>query len=99
MKLTFLGAARSVTGSKYLLEHRSSKILIDCGMFQERDLLGRNWEVPPFDPRTLDALILTHAHLDHCGLIPRLAKSGFRGPIFCTASTAEIAQIVMEDSG
>ncbi len=99
MRLTFLGAARSVTGSKYLLETDHAKVLIDCGMFQEWDLLERNWAIPPFDPRTLDALLLTHAHLDHCGLIPRLVKQGFKGPIWCTAPTAEIAQIVMEDSG
>lgn len=99
MRLTFLGAARSVTGSRYLVETDRANVLVDCGMFQERDLLGRNWDPPAFDPRTLDALILTHAHLDHCGLIPRLAKAGFKGPIYCTQSTAEIAQIVMEDSG
>ncbi len=99
MKLTFLGAARCVTGSKYLLEEGGVKVLVDCGMFQEWDLLTRNWDASPFDPRTLDALVLTHAHLDHCGLIPKLVKEGFRGPIWCTAPTAEIAQIVMEDSG
>lgn len=99
MKITFQGAARSVTGSRYLLETASARIMIDCGMFQEREFLERNWA--PFTPqaREVTALLLTHAHLDHCGLIPKLVKEGFAGRIHCTPATAEIAQIVMEDSG
>ncbi len=88
-----------MTGSRYLLETASARILVDCGMFQERELQPRNWL--PFDPpaRDISAVLLTHAHLDHCGLLPRLVKEGFNGKIHCTPPTAEIAQIVMEDSG
>ncbi len=98
MTLTFLGAARSVTGSSTLLEADSTSVLVDCGFVQEWDLRGRNWEPFFFDPGSLDAVILTHAHLDHCGLLPRLVKAGFRGPIHCTAATAELAAIVLLDS-
>lgn len=99
IKLTFLGAARTVTGSKYLLETGQQRILIDCGMFQERDYRDRNWAGCPVPPESISAMVLTHAHLDHCGLIPKMVKDGFGGPIFTTAATAEIAQIVMNDSG
>lgn len=98
MTLTFLGAARSVTGSSTLLEAEGLKVLVDCGLVQEWSLRGRNWEAFPFDVSALDAVILTHAHLDHCGLLPRLVKAGFRGRIHCTAATAELASIVLLDS-
>jgi metallo-beta-lactamase family protein len=98
MKLSFQGATGCVTGSKYLLEMGGRRLLVDCGMFQERDLLGRNWEPFGFDPRDLDTVLLTHAHLDHCGLLPKLVKEGFRGKIVGTAATLEIAAIVLEDS-
>jgi metallo-beta-lactamase family protein len=97
-RLTFLGAAKSVTGSRYLLETAGARILVDCGLCQERDLQGRNWEPFPIPPDRLDAVLLTHAHLDHCGLLPRLTREGFRGRVFTTAPTAEIAKIVMLDS-
>jgi metallo-beta-lactamase family protein len=96
--LTFLGAARSVTGSRFLLEADGATVLVDCGLSQERDMQAKNWEPFPVPPDRIDALLLTHAHLDHCGLIPRLAREGFHGRIFTTGPTAEIAQIVMMDS-
>jgi metallo-beta-lactamase family protein len=97
-RLAFLGATRSVTGSRFLLESDGATILVDCGLSQERDMQAKNWEPFPVAPDRIDALLLTHAHLDHCGLIPRLVKEGFRGKIFTTGPTAEIAQIVMADS-
>lgn len=99
MRLHFLGANRQVTGSCYLLEAAGRQILIDCGMFQERRFRERNHAPWPFDPRELDAVVLTHAHLDHCGLIPRLVKEGFRGPIVTQRASAELGSLVMEDSG
>ena len=98
-KLTFLGAAQNVTGSRYLLEANGVKVLVDCGIYQEREFRSRNWDPFPVRPRDIDAILLTHAHADHCGLIPRLAKQGFRGEVFCTPATSEIAQIVLKDAG
>ena len=98
IKLTFLGAAQNVTGSSYLVETKTTRFLVDCGLYQERELRGRNWEPFSFLPENLDAVLLTHAHLDHCGLLPKLTKSGFQGKIHCTEATAEIAQIVLLDS-
>ncbi len=98
MNVTFLGAARTVTGSSTLLETDGKKVLVDCGFVQEWKLRGRNWEPFPFDAKGLDAVVLTHAHLDHCGLLPRLVKAGFRGRIYCTAATAELTQIILLDS-
>ena len=88
LSLTFLGAAGTVTGSKHLLEVDGRRILVDCGLFQGlKELRQRNWEPLPIDPATIDAVILTHAHLDHCGYLPRLVSAGFRGRIFCTPAT------------
>ncbi|MDP2311785.1 MAG: MBL fold metallo-hydrolase [Pseudomonadota bacterium] len=99
MRLTFLGAAGTVTGSKYLLEGGGSRILIDCGLFQGlKELRLRNWEAPPVDPRTLDAVVLTHAHLDHSGYLPRLVREGFKGPVWCTPGTRDLAHILLPDS-
>jgi metallo-beta-lactamase family protein len=98
MKLHFLGANRQVTGSRYCLEVAEQRILIDCGMFQERQFVSRNWETSPIPASELDALVLSHAHLDHCGLIPRLVDAGFHGPIYCTRPTVDLARIIMTDS-
>jgi metallo-beta-lactamase family protein len=99
-KLTFLGAARTVTGSKYLLEHNGQKVLFDCGLFQGlKDLRLRNWDEFPVPPERLNAVVLTHAHLDHVGYLPRLVAQGYRGRVFCTPGTKDLAQIVLPDAG
>ena len=98
IKLSFLGAARNVTGSRFLVEADGLRILVDCGLYQERDLRGRNWDPFPIPPKTIDAVLLTHAHLDHCGLLPKLVREGFGGKIYCTGATAEIARIILLDS-
>ena len=98
MHLTFLGANRQVTGSRYLLEVAGLSLLIDCGMFQERDFQHRNFERPPFEPGQIDAVLLTHAHLDHCGLLPRLVRDGFRGPIWTQKASVELAALVLADA-
>ncbi len=98
IKLKFLGAAQNVTGSRHLLEANGTKILVDCGLYQERQFRERNWEPFTCPPESLDAVLLTHAHLDHCGLLPKLVKEGFKGRIYCTAATSEIAQIILLDS-
>jgi metallo-beta-lactamase family protein len=98
-KLTFLGAARTVTGSKYLIEEAGRKILVDCGLFQGlKELRLRNWESLPFDASELSAVVLTHAHLDHTGYLPRLVADGYRGRVFCTAGTADLCRLVLPDS-
>ena len=98
--LTFLGAAQTVTGSKYLLESRDAKVLIDAGLFQGlKELRERNWQDLPIAAKDINAIILTHAHLDHCGYLPRLVSQGFRGRIFCTAGTKDLCRIVLPDSG
>ncbi len=100
MKLTFLGATGTVTGSKYLLEDGGKKIMIDCGLFQgHKELRLRNWEELPVKPASIDALLLTHAHLDHSGYIPRLVKAGFTGPIYCSEATFDLCKILLPDSG
>ncbi len=98
MNLRFLGACRQVTGSAYLLEDGGQRILIDCGLYQERPYLERNWEDFPVEPSSIDALILTHAHLDHAGLIPKIVRDGFSGPIFMTPITADLIPIVLSDA-
>jgi len=98
--LTFLGAARTVTGSKYLLEIGTSRILIDAGLFQGlKELRERNWLDLPLPAASLDAIVLTHAHLDHCGYLPRIVMQGFRGRVFCTAGTRDLCRIVLPDAG
>ncbi|MHC4912032.1 MAG: MBL fold metallo-hydrolase RNA specificity domain-containing protein [Planctomycetota bacterium] len=98
IKLKFLGAAQNVTGSRHLLEANGVKLLIDCGLYQERQFKDRNWEAFAVEPASIDAVLLTHAHLDHCGFLPKLVREGFGGKIYCTAATAEIAQIILLDS-
>jgi len=100
MKLTFLGATGTVTGSKYLLEHAGRKILVDCGLFQGlKKLRLRNWENLPVDPASIDAVLLTHAHIDHSGYIPLLVKRGFKGKIYCSGATFDLCAILLPDSG
>lgn len=100
MKLTFYGATGTVTGSKYLLEHANRRVLIDCGLFQGyKELRERNWAKLPFDPKSIDAVLLTHAHIDHSGYIPLLVKNGFRGKIYCTPATRDLCDILLQDSG
>lgn len=97
--LTFLGAARTVTGSKYLLDVDGRRILIDCGLFQGlKDLRLRNWGPLPVPPETIDCVVLTHAHIDHSGWLPRLVSQGFNGPIYCTGGTADLCRLVLPDA-
>ncbi len=99
MKLTFLGAVGTVTGSKYLLETSTKRLMVDCGLFQGLKLLRlRNWAPFPIDPATVDAVILTHAHLDHSGYLPLLAKLGFKGAIHCSEATRDLCRILLLDS-
>ncbi|MEW6033788.1 MAG: MBL fold metallo-hydrolase [Chloroflexota bacterium] len=98
IKVSFLGAAQNVTGSCYLVQANNIRFLVDCGLYQEREFAGRNWGPFPVPPSTLDAVLLTHAHLDHCGLLPKLVREGFQGSIYCTDATADIAQIILMDS-
>ncbi|WP_018352483.1 MBL fold metallo-hydrolase [Longispora albida] len=99
MWITFLGAAGTVTGSRHLVEAGDSRILVDCGMFQgDRELRRRNWQPLGYPPGQLDAVVLTHAHLDHCGWLPRLVAEGFTGQVLCSPSTAELAAIILRDA-
>jgi metallo-beta-lactamase family protein len=99
VKLDFLGAAGTVTGSKTLVSHEGTQLLVDCGLFQGyKNLRVMNWEPFPFDPAGLDALVLTHAHLDHAGALPLLVKRGFRGPVFATPSTIDVCGVLLPDS-
>jgi metallo-beta-lactamase family protein len=98
-RITFLGAAGTVTGSKYLIEANGKRLLVDCGLFQgERELTQRNWQQLPQDPSTIDMAVLTHAHLDHTGYLPRVVSDGFRGPIFANAATQELCALLLPDS-
>ncbi|HQS83394.1 MAG: MBL fold metallo-hydrolase [Alphaproteobacteria bacterium 16-39-46] len=100
MDIQFLGAVGTVTGSKYLLTTPHKKILVDCGLFQGlKNLRLRNWSPLPFYPNKIDALLVTHAHIDHTGYIPLLVKQGFRGPIYCSEATFELCKILLRDSG
>ncbi len=98
MKLAFFGAARQVTGSCYFLDAGGLKLLVDCGLFQERSFLERNWEALPVPPEDLDFILLTHAHLDHSGLIPKVVRDGFSGTILTTNATADILSIALMDA-
>lgn len=98
MKIQFLGAARQVTGSRYLVEVNGLNILVDCGLFQEREYLGRNWAPFPISPRKLDFVLLTHSHLDHAGLLPKLVHEGYQGKVITTTASVDLLQIVLEDS-
>ena len=98
-KITFLGAAGTVTGSKYLVEAGGKRLLVDCGLFQgTRELARRNWEPLPSDPSKIDWVLLTHAHIDHTGYLPRLVRDGFRGPIFGNAATWQLCELLLPDS-
>jgi len=98
IKLRFLGAVQNVTGSRHMLEANGVRLLIDCGLYQERHFIERNWDPFPIPPDSIDAVLLTHAHLDHCGLLPKLVKEGFKGRIYCNPATAELARIILLDS-
>jgi metallo-beta-lactamase family protein len=99
MKITFHGAAGGVTGTKHLIEVNGKRVLLDCGMFQgnRKESLERNFHMPP-ELVDVDAVVLSHAHLDHCGLLPRLIKHGFKGKIYCTPATRDLAELIMADS-
>jgi metallo-beta-lactamase family protein len=99
-RLTFLGAAGTVTGSRYLLETAGQRVLVDCGLFQGyKTLRMRNWEPLPVPARAIDAVVLTHAHLDHSGYLPRLVKEGFRGSVWCSPATRALCEVLLPDSG
>jgi metallo-beta-lactamase family protein len=100
MQLSFFGATQTVTGSRYLLTSKAGRLLVDCGLFQGyKHLRLKNWSRLPFDPATLDAVVLTHAHLDHSGYLPRLVRQGFRGPVYATPATIDLCRILLPDSG
>ena len=98
MRLRFLGAARQITGSFYAIEADGATVLVDCGIYQERPFLARNWEPFPVPPDRIDCVLLTHAHLDHSGLLPRLVRQGFSGSVVTTPATADLLPIVLGDS-
>ena len=99
-RIRFLGAVGTVTGSKYLLTYQDRHVLVDCGLFQGlKELRIKNWDRFPVDPKTIDAIILTHAHIDHSGYIPRLVKEGFRGRVYCTRATLALSRILLPDTG
>lgn len=99
MELTFWGAAETVTGSRFVVETESARVLVDCGLFQGVKRLRRqNWDPFPVDPSSIDAVVLTHAHIDHSGYLPKLVRDGFDGPVHCTRSTAALAEIMLLDS-
>ena len=97
--LSFWGGVGTVTGSKYLIESERGKVLVDCGLFQGyKELRERNWQAPPFDPRGLDAVVITHAHIDHTGYLPRLVALGFDNPVYCSRGTADLLKLLLPDS-
>lgn len=97
--IQFLGAAGTVTGSKFLLQHQGKQVLVDCGLFQgKKEWRQRNWEPLPLEARQLDAVVITHAHIDHTGALPRLCSQGYRGPVYCTAATRDLAALLLPDS-
>ena len=98
MKIHFLGANRQVTGSRYCLETNTTRLMIDCGLFQERQYEARNWHKSTLPPDSLDAVVLTHGHIDHTGLIPRLVREGYHGPIYASAPTVDLAEIMLMDA-
>src|SRR5512146_1352284 len=98
--IRFLGAAGTVTGSRFLVESGPARVLVDAGLFQgHKELRLRNRDPWPFEPGSLDAVVLTHAHLDHSGALPLLARGGFRGPVHCTPATRDLAGLLLPDSG
>jgi len=100
LNLSFLGGAGTVTGSKYLVEHEKHKLLVDCGLFQGfKALRLKNWAPFPVEPGSIDVVVLTHAHLDHCGYLPLLIKRGFRGPVYCSRATRDLCAILLPDAG
>ena len=100
MKITFLGGVEEVTGSRNLIETDDIKILVDCGLFQgERSIAQRNWDPFPIKPSSIDAIVLTHAHIDHTGYIPVLIKNGFKGKIYCSKGTYDLCTLLLIDSG
>jgi len=97
--LSFWGGVGTVTGSKYLIEAERGRVLVDCGLFQGfKELRERNWQEPPFDPKSLDAVLITHAHIDHTGYLPRLVAQGFKGPVYCSRGTSELLKILLPDA-
>ena len=98
VKLQFLGANRQVTGSRYFLDLGRARLMIDCGMFQERKFEHRNWDASPVDVSSIDAVLLTHAHIDHCGLLPRMYSYGCKAPIFATKPTVDLTDILLRDA-
>lgn len=97
-KITFVGAARNVTGSRYLIENSGSRVLVDCGLYQERQFAERNWDPCVVPPSSLNAILLTHAHIDHSGLLPKIVHDGFHRNVYCTEATSELVQILLKDS-
>ena len=98
--IEFWGGVGTVTGSKYLISTGSARVLVDCGLFQGlKELRERNWQEPPFDPRSLNAVLITHAHIDHTGYLPRLVRHGFQGPVYCSRGTGDLLKILLPDAG
>jgi len=98
--LSFWGGVGTVTGSKYLIETGTARVLVDCGLFQGlKELRELNWKDPPFDPRAVNCVLITHAHIDHTGYLPRMVRQGFKGPVYCSRGTADLLRILLPDAG